>query len=148
MKVVTSFAGEIEYQKEDVFMFPEGIYGFPDAKEFIVVGEMTADFPFVWLQSTQKQETVFVVTNPFLFKSGYDFDLTEEEIKALEIDSKEQVMVTTLVVIPEDKLEESTTNLKAPVIFNMEKKIGKQVILDEDFPYKFKIFKKSGDAEC
>jgi len=148
MKVMTSFAGEIEYQEEDVFRFPDGIYGFPDTKKFIVIGEMTAEFPFIWLQCLEKKEIVFVVTNPFLFKEGYDFDLKEDELKKLEINNKEQVMVTTLVVIPDEKLEESTTNLKAPVIFNMEKRIGRQVILDEDFSSKFKKKEKNGDPEC
>lgn len=148
MKVMTSYAGEIEYQEDDVICFPDGIYAFPDTKDFIMVGEMTEEFPFMWLQAVNMPEVTFIITNPFLFSSDYDFELKEEEMKELQIERKEQVLVASLVVIPEEKIQDTTTNLKAPLVINTEKKLGKQVILDEEYPYKFKIFEKSGDSSC
>ena len=32
MKIHTDYYGEIEYSKEDLVTFPEGLFGFPDLK--------------------------------------------------------------------------------------------------------------------
>lgn len=147
MKILTDYLGEIEFNQEDIIQFPDGIYGFPESRTFIMLGEMTPEFPFVWLQSTTEEEVTFILTNPFLFVEAYDFELSKEFTDQMKIDTVKQVDVYSTVIVKE-AIEESTLNLKSPIIINKTEKIARQVILNEDYPYKHLLFKKSVGEPC
>lgn len=140
MKLITDYVGEIEYEKNEVIHFPEGVFGFEDSKNFIIVGEIVKEFPFVWLQSIDEAHVVFVLTNPFLFVENYDFELAERDLKTLKTDKIGDINVYTTVVIPAES-KKATINLKSPIVINTDKMIGLQAILDEDYPYKHPLFK-------
>ncbi|MDO4772146.1 MAG: flagellar assembly protein FliW [Bacillota bacterium] len=141
MLIQTDYIGEVEYSEEELIVFPEGIYGFEDYTKFIIVGELTKEFPFVWLQSVEDEKVVFVLTDPFLFVEEYDFSLNEENVEKLQIAGQEDLQVFGICVIP-NEIKETTLNLKSPVVINANKRQGLQVILDEDWPYKHKLFQK------
>jgi flagellar assembly factor FliW len=139
MKINTEYEGEVEFSEEDIIKFPEGIYGFPNSREYVIIGEMTTDFPFVWLQSITEADVHFLLTNPFLFTNEYDFVLKDDFIEKVSVKSIKEIEVFSMVIIPEN-LEDTTINLKSPLIFNSINRLAKQAVLDEDFPFKFRIF--------
>lgn len=141
MKIVTDYRGEVEYEKEDIIKFEDGLYGFSDSKEFLLIGNHEKELPFHWLQSLDDEKHVFVITDPFLFVENYDFKLDELTVSQLNINDIEDLMIFNTVVIPE-KVEEISINLKSPIIINVKEKMAKQVILDDDYSYKYNIFKK------
>lgn len=147
MVLKTEFLGEIEVDEEQIYTFEEGVYGFPDSRRFAFIGQMTPEFPFIWMQSLEEDEAVFVVTNPFLFKEDYDFEIAKGTVESLGLEGLEQAGVYTMVIIPED-VKEVTANLKSPVILNLQNKKGRQVILNENYPYKYRLFKQTGDTSC
>lgn len=147
MIVKTDYLGEVEVEESEIYTFEEGVYGFTDSKRFVFIGTITAEFPFLWMQSLEDEKAVFVVTNPFLFKEAYDFQLSDSSVKALALDGIEEAAVYTMVVVPEN-VKDTTTNLKSPIVLNLRAKKGRQVILTEDYPYKYKIFEKTGDGSC
>ncbi len=144
MILKTDYLGEVEVDESEIYIFEEGLYGFPDSKRYVFIGAITAEFPFLWMQPLDDEKAVFIVTNPFLFKEDYDFQLNEATTAALEIKGIEETLVYTMVVVPEE-VKETTTNLKSPIILNVRNKQGRQAILNEEYPYKFKIFEKDGD---
>ncbi len=139
MKINTDYIGEVEYSKEDIIYFPDGIFGFEEHKEFIIVGEIYKEFPFVWLQSLKDENVVFVLTDPFLFVEEYDFSLNEEYVEKLQIAGPEELQIYSICVVPKET-ENTTINLKSPIVANVNKKIAFQVILEENWPYKRKLF--------
>ncbi len=141
MKIVTDYVGEIEYTKDEIISFPDGIFGFEDEKEFIIVGTLSKDFPFVWLQSTKDQSVVFVLTDPFLFVEEYDFSLEEDIVKKLAIEGAEDLEIFGICVVP-NRIKDTTLNLRSPIVINANKRIGLQVILEEDWAYKHPLFNK------
>ncbi len=142
MKILTDYVGEVEYTKEEIISFPMGIFGFEEHKEFIIVGSLSKEFPFVWLQSIKDENVVFVMTDPFLFVEEYDFALNEESIQTLEIKSPEDLEIFGICVVP-PQIKDTTLNLKSPIVINATKRIGLQVILDEDWAYKHRLFEKN-----
>ena len=52
----------------------------------------------------------------------------------------EDVYILTTVTIPQGKVEEITINLKAPVIINLANNKGCQLIVEDDYPVKHKIY--------
>ena len=141
LKIQTDYRGEVEYEKEDIIHIEESLYGFEGFKDFILIGNVEPGLPFHWLQSIEDENVTFVITDPFLFVEKYDFELDEHTVDQLNIEAIEDILVYTTAIIPE-KVEDITLNLKSPIIINLKERKGKQVILNEDYPYKQKIFKK------
>lgn len=141
MKLMTEILGEVDYKEENVIYFSEGLYGFENCHRFILIDIAETEMPFQWLQSVEDESLSFVLTTPFAFHESYDFEIPEHVIKQLEISNTDELAIYSLVVIKEN-LEESTTNLKAPLIVNVHKNKAKQIILNEDFPYKYFLFNR------
>ena len=121
--------GEIEIHESSVVKFEDGIPGFEDLTNFIVIENPEEDIPFQWLQSVDDRDLAFVIIDPFKFKKDYDFELPQTIIEKLELGSPEDVAVYSIVVIPED-ISKMTANLRAPLIINTKNNKGKQIFLD------------------
>jgi flagellar assembly factor FliW len=131
MVIKTSNFGEIEINEDLVYKFKDGLPGFEEAKEFVFIDNGDPDSPFKWMQCVKNGSLAFAVVNPFMVKPDYDVELSDEDISNLRIEREEDVLVYSIVVVPED-LTKISMNLKAPLILNGREKIGAQVILDTD----------------
>ena len=141
MKLNTPYLGEIEYNLDEIIIFENGLYGFEEKQEFILVNLEDPDFPFNWLQSIDDENLSFVLTSAFLFINDYEFDLSDNLTDELEIKNHEDVLILTTVVLNED-LEKSTMNLQAPIVINRNTNKGRQIILDDKFELKYKFLQK------
>lgn len=142
MLLNTKNFGEIEIDEKNIIHFPEGILGFEEEKQFIIIKDEDEQNPFHWLQSVQSPELAFVIINPFFVFPDYDIVLSKSVQEKLKIDDEKDVVVYSIVVVPED-IEKMTTNLLGPIVININKKLGKQVILDDDrYTTKHYIFKQ------
>lgn len=128
MSVLTTKAmGQVEIAPEDILVFPEGLFGFPDVREFTVLAEK-GDSPFLWLQSISDPELAFVIIDPALFISDYMPQLAPGDLEPLKTDSIADCEMYVIVTIPEKNPERMTANLQGPVLLNKEERIGRQVI--------------------
>ena len=130
MKVNTKFLGEVEIVDQDILTFEQGLLGLEDDKKFVLL-PIDADLPLALLQSIEHVEIGFVVAYPFAFKKDYSFDISEEDRLQLQIDKEEDVLTYSIVTMKES-FQESTINLLAPVIINVGKKRGKQIVLQDN----------------
>lgn len=130
MKIQTKFLGEVQIDPASIIQFPQGIPAFEEEKEFVIV-PLGAQSPFVTLQSVQTPSVGFMAAYPYHFKEDYTFDLEQEDLKQLQIEKSEDVLVYAILTL-KDTLENSTMNLLAPVAINIKKQIGKQVVLHEN----------------
>ena len=131
MQLETAHFGKIEVNEEDFIYFPEGIPGFENSKKYALIGNDAGEAVFFWLQSVDTPELCFVVTDPFMVYDGYGVDVDDEDVELLKITDTNKVLSLTIVIIPED-INEIRVNLKAPILINMEKKLGKQIIQKND----------------
>lgn len=138
MKINTLHFGQLEIDENSVLKFEEGLPGFEDIKSFIVLTNDIGETPFRWLQSVEQEFPAFVIVNPFEVKPDYEFDIDDSTIDMLEIKDTNDVMVYSIVVIPDD-VSQMTTNLKAPIIINTANNKGRQMIMDKS-PYETKHF--------
>jgi len=145
IKINTTRFGEVEISGQKIYSFPDGIPGFPSCKQFCIINNSKNNL-FKWLQSVDKPELAFVIFDPFLLKKDYDVFINDEALKILEVEKKEDIIVTVILTIPKGKPKEMTANLKAPLIFNIVKKIGKQIILnDSDYPLEYPVYDSIAD---
>jgi len=129
------------YSKNDSILFPKGIPGFEQRREFVIV-QLPDYLPFEWLVCTDGSGLKFAVINPMIFMPDYSPNIVKEQLEDLAIEKPEDVLLYVIVTIRENP-EESTANLIGPVIINKTRRIGKQVIVDDDtYTTKEKILRK------
>ncbi|MBI2601603.1 MAG: flagellar assembly protein FliW [Deltaproteobacteria bacterium] len=128
IKVSTVRFGAIEVNEEDVIELPHGLIGFPELKKFILL-DHDKESPFKWFQSLDDGAIAFVIINPLLFKPDYFVEVTEAEVSDLELKDEKDAVVSVIITIPSDP-NNMTANLKAPLIFNLNNRLGKQIILN------------------
>lgn len=131
--------GELECKEEDFLIFSKALLGFPTEDRFVLLSE-GIQAPFMWLQSLKSPDLALVVLDPWLVLMDYQLELSVELKQRLEIINEEQVMVLGIVVIPKDP-KAATINLRAPVVVNVEKRLGEQIILlDDSYDLRHPIF--------
>lgn len=111
-------------ESNNIFIFPKGIPGFEELTKFSVID--IPDTPFSQLQSIEENSISLLITDPFMFYPNYEFDLPPSIVEELELNSNFLIrnIVTTKPVITD-----STINLLAPIIFNLDNNQARQVIL-------------------
>lgn len=129
MIVNTTHFGPLDLTDRTVVTFSSGIPGFKEYKSYTVVE--VEDSPFLYLQSVELGELVFVAVSPFDFFPDYEFDLTDAVIHELEIKEQSDVIVYNIVTV-RGALEEATINLAAPIIINKRTLQAVQFILQDN----------------
>lgn len=129
MKIATKFFGELSIGKNEIIDFPAGLPGFEQEKAFVLL-KMEDEGVYQVLQSVEQQEVAFIVTNPYLFFSNYEFEIDPQTQKLLKIVSPEDVIILSVVTL-RDPFSKTTMNLQAPLVVNYNENIGKQVILND-----------------
>lgn len=139
MNIETKFLGQVTIEEKEIIKFPNGIPGFEDKKEFVIL-PLEKDSPFAILQSIKQQEIGFVIALPFIFKDDYVFDLMEEDKEELKLKSSEDLITYSIVTLKEP-FNSSTLNLQAPLLINHKQKIAKQLVLQDAniYPLRFPI---------
>lgn len=122
--------GEITIVPSDILYFAHGIPGFEEENKFILL-PLEENSTFQILQSIKTEQLAFIITSPYSVVSDYSFDIDEATVKALDIKNEDEIAVFAIVTLKES-LENSTINLKAPIVLNTINKKAKQVILDKD----------------
>lgn len=123
--------GAIEYTSEDVVTFDEGLIGFLDLREFLLLAH-GGDGPFQWLQSVEEPGLAFLVVDPIVFVSDYEPEIDDSQAKILRLQAETPRLLRTTVRLVGQPVKELSLNLAAPIVLNLEQRIGKQVILDSE----------------
>lgn len=144
MKINTAQFGELEISDTNIITFSKGIPGFEDYQKYVLLpADEKGESPFFFLQSIEHAEISFFLLDTFSFFKEYDIKLDDEILEKLEIVKPEDVIVLTTVTVKDD-LKAATTNLKAPIIINHTKKLGKQIVLDnKNYQIKQPLFTNS-----
>lgn len=130
MIIETSRFGKVELRNEDLLQFPEGLLGFADLRQFVLLDD-PSDEIFAWLQSCESPSIAFPVLEPELFSANYRVNLTKGDLEALRLTSSDQARFFSIVTIPEDPTQ-MTANVKAPIVVNVQGKVARQCVLQDN----------------
>lgn len=134
MKTINSRFGHIEYNPDNLLHFPDGMVGFPELHDFIVMPNKK-EGPLFWIQSVDDTDIAFVLTDPSNFFLDYAIAPDESEREQLKITKEDEVFILAVVTVPEN--QNITLNLAAPILFAPKSNRAIQVIL-EDSKYQTK----------
>ncbi len=124
----TTRFGEITFESSQVYLFAQGIVGFPHLKNFVLVEDNESSMH--WLQSLDDDEIAFVLIEPTQFLEPYPVRLSIDELRILKAADLEDLHTYVILTLP-GIAEEITANLKAPIFLNKDHNIGGQVILTQ-----------------
>ena len=127
----TNNFGNLNIEKENIITFEQGLLGFEELKQFAII-DLEECLPFEWLVSVEDPIFAFPILNPTLFFSDYKPSLSKDDLISLNIKKEKDVEMFCIVTL-DKKPENVTLNLKGPILINMKNKMGKQVVLAEDY---------------
>lgn len=121
--------------------FNKGLLGLEQYNDFNLKDIEENEF-FKLLESKDDSNLSLALLSPFEVEEDYTFELNEQTIDDLKIESESDILVFTTVTINSD-MRKTTTNLRAPIIINTKNSLAEQIILnDEKYQIKHPIIKE------
>ena len=120
MKCSSHQFGDIEYENEHVFVFADGLIGFEHLKRFLIINDADAE-PFRWLVPIDDQDICLPILDPTFITGDYG---TMEHFG--------EGATVAVVAALKEPVEDSTVNLRSPIVFDADKRTGKQIILGDE----------------
>jgi flagellar assembly factor FliW len=149
VNIITTRFGEIDVDESKVIHMRGSVIGFEHLEQF-VLQKNDENNPFWWFQSIEDGAIAFVVMNPFFAKADYEPVIEDDDIKLLDIECVEDVVMLAIVTIRQNPFSVSV-NLRAPIVINAKKKIAKQIVLeDSSYPIQYCLVTKdpAGDESA
>ena len=135
MLLHTTRFGTIQAETDDIFLFPHGLIGLEDFHRWVLLADAEND-AVGWLQSTSHPDVALAVVSPRRFVPEYQVRIPRVELERLQLDELDRAFVLTLVSRNHHGL---TLNLKAPVLFNLDRRLACQVVTSDDQPLQWDL---------
>lgn len=130
MQINTVHFGSVEIDVEDILLFPHGMIAFEDCRHWVLLAD-EENPSLAWLQSVSRAEVSLPVVSPRRFAPSYAVHVNRGQLFPLEFSQFDQAYVLAVVSSGDGDL---TLNLKAPLIINLDRRLGRQVITTDEQP--------------
>jgi flagellar assembly factor FliW len=120
--------GVCTYGDSEVIRFPWGLPGFAALRRFLVIS-VDGEEGYIWLQSLDDRSVAIPLCDPWSLFEDYEAPLPPYAKQSLEIQTADSFCVMCVLVAREGGAE-TTINLLAPIIINLETRVGRQVTLE------------------
>lgn len=141
MQVDTTRFGQIEVPDDEVVLFDDGLPGFRGRRRMVVIGAGDligaqggeGHHSLFWLQDVDDPDLAFLTTVPWSAYPDYDIEIDPGDVGGADPDDLCILVIVT--VRREDERAILTSNLLAPVVIDVRRRVGQQLILqDADWP--------------
>ena len=140
MTIETKLFGEITVDESKLISFPQGIIGFPELKDFLLIHDGEGSDSIKWMQSIQEPAFAMPVVDPLSIIPDYNPDIEDELLKPLGSVTQDNMLVLVTITVPKE-IEKMSVNLKGPIIINSEARKAGQLIIDDDkYQVKYPIY--------
>jgi len=131
----TTRFGAVEVLPDDVLHFPEGLLGLAECRDWVLLTDLAND-AVVWMQSLERPEIALALVSPRRFVPGFQMRVARRELESLAL---EEVRTAQVLVIVSKTGRAVTLNLKAPLVINLERHLGRQVITNGELPTQYEV---------
>ena len=122
--------GDVEVTDDVIMSFLAPLWGFPRHGEFALLP--AARDGLWWLQSMSDGGVTFLLADPFVLDAEYGVDLGETERAALHIEQPSDALGLVMLTLPATTSEQATGNFRAPLVFNVGRRVAMQVVSRDD----------------
>jgi len=135
MQIATTRFATVKIEPEDIIDFPTGLIGLDGSRRWVLLADGQSDV-LGWLQSIQRPEVALAVVSPRRFVPDYQARVYRRELEPLQL---RRAADAQILVILSQHDESITLNLKGPLVINLERRLGRQVIVNDDQPVQYVI---------
>lgn len=135
MEIRTTRFGPLDVESDDVIRFPAGLLGLDGCFDWVFLADVN-NGALGWLQSTTHEPIALAVVSPRRFVPDYRARVTRRELAPLALDGADGAVVLVIVSKNERGI---TLNLKAPLIINLKRRVGRQVVTGADEPLQYEL---------
>ncbi len=135
MEIHTTRFGTVDVDAKDAILFPNGLLGLEDCQHWVLLADAQND-ALGWLQSTTHGDVALAVVSPRRFVSDYDVRVPRSELVPLALSSLDEAHV--LVVVGKSEYG-VTLNLRAPLVVNLRRRLGRQVVHNAEHAVQYKL---------
>ncbi|HBO42450.1 MAG TPA: hypothetical protein DD670_00625 [Planctomycetaceae bacterium] len=139
MRIDTAHFGWIDVHTTDVLRFPLGLPGFEQRRRWVLLARRDRD-DVSWLQCVDCPGAALAVVDPRRFVPDYQVSLAHRDVACLGLRSLDEAKVLVTMNRTERGL---TLDLKAPVVLNLRRRLGRQMISNSDLPVRYALEKAS-----
>ena len=140
MNIKTKLFGDVYVDESKLIKFVNGIVGFPELTDFMLIHDSEGSKNIRWMQSIQEPAFAMPVIDPLKIKDDYNPSIEDELLKPLGDMNPENMLVLVTITVPK-QIENMSVNLKAPLIINGDNLKACQIIVDDDqYEVKFPIY--------
>lgn len=130
MRIDTQRFGTVQFNTDQLFLFPQGLVGMETLRQWALIPD-PENTAVAWLQSASRGDRALAVISPRAFFRDFRVHVSRRDLSALQMRPGSELYVMTTVSGHVGKL---TTNLRAPLLLNLDRRLGCQVITDNDQP--------------
>jgi flagellar assembly factor FliW len=124
IRVASRLFGPLDVALEECYTMPEGMLGFAGERRFVLLP--AAAQGVFWFQSVDDGALMFLILDPFEFQPGYEIELPD-----LPEQRAPHTIILTIVTLPRQRGEACTTNLQAPLVFDLRDRTVRQAVLQD-----------------
>jgi flagellar assembly factor FliW len=135
MEINTTRFGRLVIETGDVIHFPEGLLGLPECRDWVLLADAQNE-AVAWMQSLDRAEVALGVVSPRRFVPTYRMRVARSELEPLQLETTQSAGVLTIVSKNEASI---TLNLKAPLVINAERRLGRQVVTNGELPVQYEL---------
>lgn len=130
MRIESGRFGTLTLKTDELFLFPQGIVGLESLRQWALIPD-PENQAVAWLQSASRGDRAIPMVSPRAFFPDYRVHVSRRSLAALHMRPGTELYVMTTVSGHVGKL---TTNLRAPILLNLDKRLGCQVITSDEQP--------------
>jgi flagellar assembly factor FliW len=130
MQIQTQRFGTLELKTDQLFLFPQGLIGMETLRQWALLPDPD-NSSVAWLQSASRGDRAIAVISPRAFFADYRVQVSRRELASLHMQGNSEIYILTTVAGHVGKL---TTNLRSPLLLNLSRRLGCQVITSDEQP--------------
>jgi len=140
MDVLTTRFGTLSVEAQDELIFEQGLIGLEHCHRWVVLTD-TRNPTLGWLQSLDEGHIALGVVSPRRFVPDYQLRVDRGDLKVLDLTTARDAEVVVIASRQTTGTVEGslTLNLRAPLVINVERRRGCQVIAKDDLPVQFAL---------
>ena len=139
MQIDTTRFGPLEIMPEDILLFSRGVIGFEQHRHWVLLADENSD-SVAWLQSLNDAEVALPMVSPRRFVPSYRVHITGSQLTPLELAVLDRAFVLVVLSRSERSL---TIDLRAPIVLNLERRIGRQLVTSTEEQIQMAITEES-----
>ena len=147
MDVFTTRFGVLSVQPHDEIVFENGLIGLEDCRRWVVLTDSN-NGALGWLQNLDQGHIALGVVSPRRFVPDYQLRIDRADLRTLGLVTIRDAEVVVIASRqPSGQISNPTSghtngltlNLRAPLVINVEKRLGCQVIAKDEHPVQYPL---------